>query len=287
MRTVRIDQNKLVSWLELAPDESKGVRIAVVGGNMRESLLPGMLQSVLREMDVTHEVVPIQVDENGFESCIQHLREIGFRGAAIASPHKVLAARMAEKFFLVRTALGLANGLRFEETGIYGQNTESPAITSLLKDVEPATAMMMGAGSGARSVAAGLMDSGWKVRIWNRNGLRARMMQSTMERYGHLELIAQPQPIGCTLVVNATHLGQRAGEKPPVDWTRAIRGTTAMDLVYRRVPTEFLREAANRGFKTIDGRQLVAEKTALCLEWWLSRTDVPREPLLRAAGMKV
>lgn len=287
MRTDRIDQNKLVSWLDLVPDESKGTRIAVIGGNMRESLLPGMLEAALKEMDVPHEIVPIQVDEHGFESCVQHLRSIGFRGAAIASPHKVPAARMAEKFFLVRTALGVANGLRFEESGIFGQNTESPAIISLLKGIEPGTAMMMGAGSGARSVAAGLMDSGWKVRLWNRNGLRARMMQTTMARYGNLELIAQPQPIGCSLIVNATHIGQRAGEKPPVDWTRATRGTTAMDLVYRRVPTEFLREAVNRGFKTIDGRQLVAEKAALCLEWWLSRPDVPREPLLRAAGMRV
>jgi len=276
-----------VSWTELKRDDTKGVRIAVVGGNLRESLLPGMIRGGLEAAGVAHEVVPIQVDEHGFEACIEHLREIGFRGAAIASPHKVNAARMAEKFFLVRTALGVANGLSFEANGIFAQNTESPAIISLLKHLEPSTAMMMGAGSGARSVAAALMDAGWKVRIWNRNGIRARMMQTTMERYGHLELIPHPEPIGCSLIVNATHLGQRAGEKPPVNWTRAVRGTTAMDLVYRRVPTEFLREASTRGFKTIDGRQLVAEKTALCLEWWLSRTDIPREPLQRAAGLRV
>lgn len=280
-------QNRPVSWTELTRDDGKGVRLAVVGGNLRESLLPGMLKAGLEALNLEHEVVPLQVDEHGFEACIHHLKEIGFLGAAIASPHKVNAARMAERFFLVRTALGLANGLSFETNGIFAQNTESPAIISLLKNLEPATAMMMGAGSGARSVAAALMDAGWKVRIWNRNGIRARMMQTTMERYGRLELIPHPEPFGCSLVVNATHLGQRAGEKPPVNWTRANKGTVAMDLVYRRVPTEFLREATMRGFSTIDGRQLVAEKTALCLEWWLSRQDVPREPLQRAAGLKV
>lgn len=275
------------SWLELKRDESKGIRLAVVGGNLRESLLTGMLKAGLEAAQVEHEVVPIQVEEAGFESCVEHLRAIGFRGAAIASPHKVNAARMAEKFFLARTALGLANGLSFEANGIFAQNTESPAIISLLKNLEPSTAMMMGAGSGARSVAAALMDSGWKVRIWNRNGLRARMMQTTMERYGHLELIPHPEPFGCSLIVNATNLGQRAGEKPPVNWNRATRGTTAMDLVYRRVPTEFLREATTRGFKTIDGRELVAEKAALCLEWWLDRSGIERGPIQRAAGLRV
>lgn len=250
-------------------------------------MLTGMLQSGLLGAGVAHEVVPIQIDEHGFESCVHHLREIGFRGAAIASPHKVLAARMAEKFFMSRMALGVANALSFETNGIFAQNTESPAIISLVKDLEPSTAMMMGAGSGARSVAAALLDAGWKVRIWNRNGIRARMMQTTMQRYGNLELIPHPEPIGCALVVNATNLGVRAGEKPPVNWTRVARGTTAMDLVYRRVPTEFLREASTRGLKTIDGRRLVAEKAALCLEWWLSRTDIPRDPIVMAAGLKV
>lgn len=268
------------------PNPNKGIRIAVVGGNLRESLLPSIVEAGFRSLGIDYEVVPIQVEGPRFVECAAHLRSVGFRGAAIASPLKAEAARLAEKYFQNRFAMGVANAISFEDRGVFGQNTECPAIVSLTSKLEPATALVMGAGSGARSVVAALLDAGWKVRLWNRNGLRARMMQNTMTRFGELDIVPHPEPIGCSLVVNATPLGVRAGEKPPVNWMRAPRLATAMDLVYRRVPTEMLREAKNRGFTTIDGRALVVEKVALTIEWWMEQ-PVDRTAMLEAAGLRV
>ncbi|MEQ1822886.1 MAG: hypothetical protein ABL949_10260 [Fimbriimonadaceae bacterium] len=275
-----------MDWESLGQNPGLGTRIAVIGGNMRDSLLPGIIEAGFKSMNIPFDLHCLQVGAERFPDCISHLRSIGFRGGAVASPHKVEAARLAEKYFQNRFAMGVANALSFEDRGVFGQNTECPAIVSLVQNIEPATALVMGAGSGARSVVAALLDSGWKVRLWNRNGIRARMMQNTMTRFGKVDILAQPEPTGCTLVVNATNLGARAGEKPPVDWGRAPRTTTAMDLVYRRVPTEMLREAKVRGFTTIDGRALVVEKAALSIEWWMER-PVDRAPMLEAAGLRV
>jgi shikimate dehydrogenase len=268
-------------WQRLVSDSSRGVRIAVIGESLGDSLLPSMLQAGL---GARGEVVPLEVPAEEFESCVMHLQEIGFRGVAVAPPHKVTAARMAQKFFTVKHSMGVANALIFEG-GIWGQNNEVAAVQSLLSHLEPSTALLMGAGSGARSVGAALMDVGWKIKLWNRNGMRSRLLQTTLQRFGSIELLPSANPTGCQLIVNATSVGRRAGEKLPVNWTFVRRGTTVMDLVYRRVPTELLREAALRGLPTIDGRRIVAEKAALSLEWWLGE-PVDRGPLLAAAGLK-
>lgn len=268
-------------WQSLEPVD--GIpHIAVIGGSLGDSLLPSILEA---GAGAGARVVPLDVVPEQFEACVEHLAAIGFRGASIAHPHKVHAARLAQRFFTVKHAMGVANALIFEN-GVWGQNNEVPAIQGLLESTEPACALVMGAGSGARSVVVGLLDAGWKVRLWNRNGMRARMLQNTVKAFGEAEIVAYANPTGCNLIVNATALGRRAGEKPPMDWTYVRRGTTVMDIVYRRVPTELLREAAIRGLKTIDGREIVVEKAALSLEWWLSE-PIDRQPMLRAAGLKV
>jgi shikimate dehydrogenase len=272
-----------MAWQTLEPAE-KGARIAVIGSGLGDSLLPAILEAGARSTDLPSQVLALEVSPDQFEPCVQHLEQIGFRGASIAHPHKVHAARLAQRFFTVKHAMGVANALIFEN-GVWGQNNEVAAIQALIAHLEPTTALLMGAGSGARSVAVALLDAGWKVRIWNRNGMRARMLQNTVKAFGELEIAAYANPTGCNLVVNATALGRRAGERPPMDWTYVRRGTTVMDIVYRRVPTELLREASVRGLKVIDGRQIVVEKAALSLEWWLER-QVERPPMLIAAGLK-
>lgn len=114
--------------------------------------------------------------------------------------------------------------------------------------------------------------------------MRSRLLQTTLKAFGEVDVLPNANPTGCSLIINATTLGKRAGEKPPVDWTFIRRDTTVMDLVYRRVPTELLRDAQLRGLPTIDGRQLVVEKAALSLEWWLGQ-PVDRAPMNLAASL--
>lgn len=261
------------------------VKLAVVGGQLEDSLLPNVLKAGLHSSGLKHTVKPLEIPENEFESLIAQLQEAGYIGAAIAPPHKVMAARLAQRFFTVRHAMGLASALKFEN-GVWGQNNEVPAIQGLLSHLEPTTALVMGAGSGGRVVAAALLDQGWRVRVWNRNGMRSRLLQTTLKAFGDIELAPSANPTGCNLIVNATPLGKRAGEKPPVDWTFIRRGTTVMDLVYRRVTTELLRDAQLRGLPTVDGRRIVVEKAALSLEWWLGQ-PVNRSAMNLAAGLRV
>lgn len=274
-----------MNWSELKPTSDTVLRIAVIGKDLSDSLLPHIMTAGCASLGKPYEVVTLNILHEEFEPCVNQLVQCGFRGAAIAPPHKAIAAKMALRFFTVKHSMGVANTLGFESEGIFAQNTEVLAIQELTSQIPTGTALLLGGGSGARSVAVALLESGWRLKVWNRNGMRARLMQSTLARYGKIEILANAEPIGCSLVVNATALGSRAGEKPPVNWHVAKPRTTVFDLVYRRVPTDLLREATMRGFSTIDGRQLVVEKTAQSLEWWTGE-QVNRTMMYQAAGLR-
>lgn len=273
----------LTNWTQITASPRAGVRVAVVGSESAVQPFMDMFVGGLRALGVQGEPVALDVEGPEFEACLAHLQTCGFAGASIASSAlKVDAARVAERFFVSDQAIGVANTLKFGE-GIYAQNTEVAGVMEVVRDIPPATALVLGTGHAARSVVAALLQLGWKVRLWNRNALRSRPLKTMMLRYGEVEMAPSPDPAGCKLVVNATPLGVKAGEQPPVEWRHAAVGSNALDLVFRRVATEFLRSASHHGLQTIDGRVLFAEQAGLSLEWILDR-PVPRAPLRSALG---
>jgi shikimate dehydrogenase len=272
-----------VDWQELNGESGDRLRIAVIGDPSDSELIADVFTAALREMKIPHQVAPLDVRVDEFHDCISHLAAIGFKGVSVGNPHKPMAAKLASSFFVVKHSLGVANALQLG-TSIYAQNTEVAAFESKIAELTPGTALVMGSGRAARSVVMGLLESGWKIRLWNRNVMRSRPFLTLFQRYGEIEMLPEADPSGCSLIVNATSLGTRAGEQPPVKWTFARPHTTACDLVYRRVATDFLRSAMQRGFKTIDGRELMLEQAALALEWWCGE-KVPREAMRRAVGL--
>lgn len=272
-------------WKDLVRGEAKDLRVAMIGH--AEDIQPflEMFRASGRHEKVRLDLEHVDVPRAEFQPAMDHLASIGFRGAGVSGPLKVDAARVAERFFVSSQSLGVANTLLLEN-GIWAQNTEVAAFEAMVRPLPPGTALVLGSGAGARSVVGALMHAGWKVRLWNRNSNHARPLLTMMMRYGEVERMPNPDPAGCSLIVNATPVGKRAGEKPPLEWGHIARGSSVVDLVYRRVSTEFLREARSRGLNAIDGRQLLAEQAALSFEWWVGRS-ISRDPMLEALGLKV
>ncbi len=271
-------------WQEVSAQDGVDIRIAAVAGQSDLSYLDTATRSCLEAIGLTYQFELLEIHRPDFEPCIARLRELGFRGVFVGYPFKVDAARIAERFWVHRFALGVANSLMFDK-GIFAQNTEVPAIAACVKHVQKGNALVMGTGHAARSVIAALLQEGFTVRLWNRNINKTKVMKSLLERHGDIELITSPDPSGCKLVVNATPLGSKLGETPPLVWARTLPQTVCFDLVYRRVPTDFLRTASSRGLKTIDGRELLVEQSAQVLEWWTGK-QADRDAMRIAVGVK-
>lgn len=272
-------------WQDIRPSDGDVLRLAVVGEGVNTSLAPDMISAALKEMDIKAECPWLDVKPEEFDECLAHLEACGFRGVSVGNPHKVNAARAAQRFFVVRHSLGVANALIFEN-GIFAQNTEVPGFVQTLKDIPPGKALVLGSGGAARSVVLGLLELGWQVHVWNRNVTKSRIFVTLFKRYGDtVKMETRPDPSGCSLVINATPLGVRIGEQPPLLWTYVRPKTVVCDLVYRRVATEFVRNASMKGLRTIDGRELLVEQAALAIEWWTNR-EVPRAPMRAAVGLR-
>lgn len=274
----------MATWNELDAVPPDHLGIAVVGEGTDAAMLPDLESAALAEMEIDAHIRHVQTDAEGLKEGLVRLQELGYRGVNVGNPFKPAAARLAEHFYVVRHSLGTANALMLDG-GVFAMNTEVTAFTKTLEAVTPGTALVMGAGQTGRAVSMALLEAGWKLKMWSRSATKARPTMTLLQRYGKIELLPGPDPIGCSLVVNATPLGLRAGELPPLNWNHINRNTVVYDLVVRRVNTELIRAATNRGLKTIDGRELLIEQAAQSLEWWTGK-PVPRGPMRIAAWQR-
>ncbi len=274
---------KSVHWTEIRVTTS-GVSLGVVGDPIEHSLSPRMHEAALAACGIEGRYLAIRVAESEFEDAIAHLAACGFLGLNVTLPHKAAAADIATTDDPIVRDIHVANCLLLVDE-VRCRNFDVPGFLAPIADLSPNTALVLGAGGAAAAAAYGLLRAGWRVVIWNRSERTGKSLCAALAPFGEAEFREEPNPEGCDLVVNATPLGLKEGDCPPLVWEALHPRATLYDLAYRAEPTDLLREAACRGLATVDGREMLVEQGALAFEWWFDRR-APRDVMRRAVGLE-
>ncbi len=90
------------------------------------------------------------------------------------------------------------------------------------------------------------------------------------------------------LLLNATSLGLKAEDPPPVDlaWLRKHPPHFVYDMIYRPMETGLLREARSAGCRAANGVSMLLHQGARSLELWTGRS-APLSEMRRALEKNV
>ena len=133
---------------------------------------------------------------------------------------------------------------------------------------------VLGAGGAARAALVGLLDEGaGEVHLYNRTAERARAVARRIggERARVVPTSSALDGEKFDLVVNTTRLGLEPNDPPALDLARLSRVGAAMDLVYGRDKTPFVRNAEGLGVRSTDGMEMLVQQGAASFERWWDR----------------
>ena len=255
-----------------------------MGWPVAHSRSPAMHNAALAQAGLTdwrYQLLPVPPDL--FSETVVALPAAGFRGVNVTIPHKRAALALAGEATARAHAIGAANTLVFGEGRIDADNTDAPAlIGSLPLEVAGASALVLGAGGGARAAAWALRDAGAReVRVWNRTPERARALG--------VELGAVPviEPGPAELLVNCTPAGlqdpARSFAELPLGPDDLTEYECVVDFVYAGSETALVRAARAHGIPTVTGLELLVAQGALSFEQFTGRA-APVETMRAAAG---
>ena len=223
-----------------------------------------------------------------FAEFITHLHEHGYIGANITVPHKEPALKLSEPDERAR-AVGAANTLWYKDGRLRSTNTDVEGFLANLDAVTPgwdrglSTAVVLGAGGGARAVVYALITREvGRVYVINRTKEKA---QALRKKFGSAVQVAGWDETtgllgGAGLLVNTTTLGMVG--QPPLELNlRCPASLVVADIVYVPLVTGLLASARARGLRTADGLGMLLHQAVRGFELWFGVKPVVT-PELRA-----
>jgi shikimate dehydrogenase len=269
------------------------VRLGLIGDNIRRSQSPllHVIAGRLCGLTVTYEpLIPAELGLD-FDAVFDRCRDNGYRGINITYPYKErVCSRLDVGDPLVR-ALGACNLALFGAGRPAGGNTDYSGFKSAFVETfgraAPGIVAMAGAGGVGKAIGFALADLGaQEIRLFDRDGARSAALRDSLAKAApvvrvHLTDSIEEAADKADGLVNCTPLGM-VGYPGTAIPRGAIAGQGwAFDAVYTPVDTEFLRDAAAAGLRTMSGYELFFHQGVHAFQLFTGR-DVDQQEL-RAA----
>jgi shikimate dehydrogenase len=245
------------------------VLVGLIGANITGSLSPALFADAFAAAGIDgfyHLIDADRVPERRLSKLLDAARAAGFAGANITYPFKQEVIALLDAVDSEAVQIGAVNtvaigpdghttGYNFDRRGWRNSFEE----TLGRKTAEDATVVLVGAGGAGRAVAFALMDLGAApLIIHDPDGSRANSLVADLTtEYGasrcRISGNLEREIAAAQGVINATQLCMRGFPGNPVP-VSALKATHwAVDVVYTPIETEFIKAAAAKGARVLNG----------------------------------
>ena len=244
-------------------------RACIMGYPVAQSRSPMMYGYWLKHYGLQGEYGREEVPPDGFAEFFATFRQRGYVGGNVTAPHKLAALKAMSRIDEAAAAIGAVNTIWLEGDDWVGGNTDSYGFMANLDvsapgwDKDATTAVVLGAGGATRAILFGLLKRGLDVIMVNRTRehaetLAAEFNAKNIGPRGNKVTVANWDDIPTVLpradlLVNASVLGMLG--KPPmvIDLSPLKSSAVVYDIVYVPLETALLKQARDKGHRTVDG----------------------------------
>ena len=258
--------------------------VGVFGCPVEENPTGAVEEAAFRHAGLDWRYLTVLVRPESLGDAMRGLRAMNMRGVNLTIPHKVAVLPFLDSLSPAAGIIGAVNTVVNEGGLLRGENTDGKGMLESLRDngcvPEGKSLTLLGAGGAARAVAVECALAGARsVTVINRSPARgeelARLIREKTPAASRF-LPWQPAmgiPEGTDILVNCTSIGLFPDIKGKPDLTYAgIReGMTVCDVVFNPPETPFLREAAARGAKTVNGLGMLVNQAAVNFTLWTGK----------------
>lgn len=300
----------VISFKDLAGWKPERATYGVVGSPVAHSLSPQMHHAALSAMGVEADYLAFELKSEELKGGLAALSRAGVRGLNITVPHKAPASDLMDALSDEARQARAVNVLVFGEDGrSTGHNTDSRGFSRAIREefqlpLSELKVLILGAGGAGRAIAfQAARERAERIVIANRTIENARALARDIEaiylddklegqaarlRATSLDETALAAEVdGVDLIINATSVGLRPGEPPPMAPHLLRPHHLVYDTIYNPARTPLLEAAREAGARGANGLSMLLHQGVLSLELWLGRSvpiEVMRRALRKAAG---
>jgi shikimate dehydrogenase len=245
------------------------VLIGLIGANIMGSLSPALFADAFAAAGIDGFYHLIDVDRLPGRRLAQRLdalKAAGFSGANITYPFKQDVMALLDAVDPEAAQTGAINTVAIAPDGrTTGYNFDRRGWRHSFEETfgrdgaRGATVVLVGAGGAGRAVAFALLDLGVAcLVVHDRDGARATALENDIARHYGASRCRVASDLAADVaaadgVVNATQVGMRGFPGNPVPVAALSATQWCADVVYTPIETEFIRAAAAKGCRVMNG----------------------------------
>ena len=233
---------------------------AVIGSPISHSLSPAIHNAAFAAARRDGEYVAVECGVSEVEATMESLQSAGLLGLSVTRPLKETVIDFLDFVTPDADFLNAVNCISFGASGSIGHNTDGDGCCDALIEqggvhLRGATAVLLGAGGTARSIALALVRRGAHVVVVNRTQSNALDLVNSFAGFGDEVSISvgdQSSIASASILVNATSVGMNSSDLP-IDPIHLHSQLTVLDAVYSPLETSLLVRARETGATVVDG----------------------------------
>ncbi len=275
---------------------------AIIGNPVGHSMSPAIHNRAFEALGLDYVYLAFRVEDVG--AVLAGMRALeNFRGLSVTIPHKTAVIDHLDDIAAVDAGIGSVNTVVNDNGVLRGFGSDGPGARKALADngieLAGARVAVLGSGGAARAIAFDfgylpkppasisllgviedeLMALGRELREKTPVEVTSELIteDSLARRVGEAEIILHATPVGMHPKEDESLVPKAL--LPP--------NAAVMDIVYNPLKTRLLREAEERGLKTVSGLEMFVNQAALQFEAWTGETapvDLMREVVLENLG---
>ena len=281
---------------------SKTNILCVIGHPIKHSMSPTMWNPALQELELDYVYVAFDVHPQNLEKAIDGMKAFGIKGMNVTIPHKEAVIKYLDEIDPLALKMGAINTIKNEDGILKARNTDADGAKKALLDegcnFSGKNVFILGSGGVSRSLAYLLSEEAKEIILTdlieekailvadeiNRNmaaNVKGKLSNENNIREGlkKADILINATPIGMHPKVNET----------PVSKDLLHPDLFVFDVVYNPLETRLMREAANKGCKTLGGLDMLVNQGILAFEWWLDKKpnkDLMKEKIIEFLKIK-
>lgn len=271
--------------------------IACFGDPIDENPTVVIMEAAFRKLGLNCLYNGMLVHPQDLGDAVRAVKALHMAGANITVPHKVAVMQYLDRIDEDAALIGAVNTLYWKDGQLCGANTDGKGFLTALREagIEPEgkKVVILGAGGAARAISIELgLAKCARITVVNRTASRGRALAALIDgKTDAAGIFVQwrpdyPIPEDTDILINATNIGLYPDTGKPDICYDTLRGhQTVCDVVPNPPQTAFLREAGQRGCRTLDGLSMLVNQGVIGLRIWTGR-DAPKAEMKAALAME-
>jgi len=253
----------------------------ILGFPVEQVLAPETFNPLFARTGMDAVLVPVQVSPDNLQAFVKAaFLAKNIKGMWVTIPHKVPVMDLLHHCSPLGQLAGAVNALRRNADGsLEGGLFDGEGLVSALHHFDMAYAnkrvLVLGAGGAAAAIGASLVQAratghAAELALFDPTPGRAQQVAERLAQAGTTRVmaVANNDPAGFDLVINASPLGMHDADPLPCDVSRMAAHVPLMDIVMKNYPTPVVRAARACGLHAEPGFEMLIQQAHLYMDFF-------------------